>query len=131
MEQRPHHPAPESPDGREDEEGSATGPPPAPGPFDALRLPTGAPAVELEPGWTATRALMRITCEELLAIMLWPSFRPVKELDLVPVLPCPHCRDGGLRTAGSIRTRRGREPVRACDTCATLEIGGHVATPRR
>jgi hypothetical protein len=86
-------------------------------------------SVELEPGWSASRALMRVGTDELLAVMLRPSFRPVKDLDLVPVSPCPHCLDGGLRTAGSVRTRRGREPVRACDTCATVEIGdGH--TPR-
>jgi hypothetical protein len=72
---------------------------------------------------------MRVGGDELLAVMLRPSFRPAKELDLVPVSPCPHCRDGGLRTAGSVRTRRGREPVRACDTCAALEIGGNVTTP--
>jgi hypothetical protein len=80
-------------------------------------------AVELEPGWSARRALTHISSDELLAVMMRPSFRPVKDLDLVPVTLCPHCLDGGLRTAGSVRTRRGREQVRACDTCAEVEIG--------
>jgi hypothetical protein len=89
------------------------------GPF----VGSGPAAVELEPGWSASRALMRLSDDELLEIMLRPSFRPVKDLDLVPVSPCSHCLDGGMRVAGSVRTRRGREPVRACDTCATVEIG--------
>jgi hypothetical protein len=122
MEQRPHRHA------ADDDEGQP-GSIPVSGPFDALHPPEGAPAIELEPGWAATRALIQVGSDELLAVMLRPSFRPVKDLDLVPVFPCSHCRDGGLRTAGSVRTRKGREPVRACDTCGALEIGGSVATP--
>jgi hypothetical protein len=86
----------------------------APAPFDDER--------ELEPGWRAIRALMRLRSDELLAVMLRPSFRPVRDMDLVPVVPCPYCQDGGLRMAGSVRLRKGRAPVRACDTCAKLEI---------
>jgi hypothetical protein len=41
----------------------------------------------------------------------------------VVVVPCHHCGDGGLRTAGSVKTRTGREQVRACDTCHTVEVG--------
>ncbi len=81
------------------------------------------PTVELEPGWSAVRSLKDMGSDDLLALMLRPSFRPVGDLDLVPITPCPHCHDGGLRTAGSIRTRRGRELVRACDTCGKVEIG--------
>ncbi|MBF6592085.1 MAG: hypothetical protein IVW57_16370 [Ktedonobacterales bacterium] len=105
-----------------------------PGPHAQHEPPYAVPAIELEPGWTAIRALLPISSDELLAVMLRPSFRPIKDLDLVPVAPCPYCLDGGLRMAGSIRTRHGREPVRACDTCAALEIGNGPASrhfPRR
>lgn len=86
--------------------------------------PVQQPAsVELESGWTASRALLQFSGDELLALMLRPSFRPVRDLDLVPVLRCPYCQDGGLRTAGSLRTRRGRELIHACDTCGTLRVG--------
>lgn len=77
---------------------------------------------ELEPGWRAMRALKQLHSDELLAVMLRPSFRPVRDMDLVPVARCPYCLDGGLRMAGSVRLRTGRAPVRACDTCAKLEI---------
>ena len=77
---------------------------------------------DLEPGWRAARALVRIQSDELLAVMLRPSFRPVRDIELVRVLPCPYCLDGGLRTAGTVRTRGGRAHVRACDTCAKVEI---------
>jgi hypothetical protein len=82
-----------------------------------------AATVELEPGWAAVRSLARVGSDDLLAVMLRPSFRPVDDLDLVPITPCRHCRDGGVRTAGTVRTRRGRELVRACDTCGRVELG--------
>jgi hypothetical protein len=117
------------------DEGDPTGMPmetPPAGRFRPGIEPTAAPevpAVELEPGWSASRALMRVSSDALLALMLRPSFRPVKDLDLVPVARCPHCLDGGLRTAGTVRTRRGREPVRACDTCARIEVGDLPPVP--
>src|SRR5262249_40732970 len=37
---------------------------------------------ELEPGWRAIRALMQLHSDELLAVMLRPSFRPVHDLEL-------------------------------------------------
>jgi hypothetical protein len=88
-----------------------------------------APSTELEPGWRAIRALMQLRSDELLAVMLRPSFRPVRDLDLVPVNPCGYCRDGGLRTAGSVRVRRGRVMVRACDTCGAVDVGAQPTTP--
>lgn len=121
MEQPP--PTPPANDPAEEADAAAT--PPA---EDAT--PTARESIELEPGWAASRALLRVSGDELLAVMLRPSFRPIKDLDLVPVARCPHCRDGGLRTAGSVRTRRGREPVRACDTCAAIQIGESVIIPR-
>jgi hypothetical protein len=81
------------------------------------------PFADMEPGWRAVRSLMQLRSDELLAVMLRPSFRPVRDLDLVRVAPCPYCMDGGLRTAGTVRVRKGRVTVRACDTCATVDIG--------
>ncbi|HST87428.1 MAG TPA: hypothetical protein VLJ14_03535 [Ktedonobacterales bacterium] len=81
------------------------------------------PFADMEPGWRAVRSLMQLRSDDLLAVMLRPSFRPVRDLDLVRVAPCPYCKDGGLRTAGSVRVRKGRVTVRACDTCATVDIG--------
>jgi hypothetical protein len=78
---------------------------------------------ELEPGWRAARSLMQLRSDALLSIMLRPSFRPVRDLELVPLAPCPFCGDGGLRTAGTVRGRRGRELVRACDTCGAVKLG--------
>lgn len=92
------------------------------------RLAPGEPAItnpyaDVEPGWKAARSLMRLRSDALLAVMLRPSFRPVRDLDLVQVVPCPYCCDGGLRVAGSVRIRQGRVAVRACDTCAAVDIG--------
>lgn len=81
---------------------------------------------DLEPGWRAVRSLMQLRSAALLATMLRPSFRPVRDLDLVPVAPCPYCLDGGLRSAGSVRMRKGRVPVRACDTCGAVDVGNEL-----
>lgn len=83
----------------------------------------------MEPGWRAIRALTQLRSDELLTVMLRPSFRPVRDAELAPVAPCPYCLDGGLRTAGTVRGHRGRVAVRACDTCAVVEVGGR--RPRR
>jgi hypothetical protein len=72
---------------------------------------------------------MQLRSDELLAVMLRPSFRPVRDLDLVSVVPCTYCRDGGLRTAGTVRMRRGRVTVYACDTCGVVDIGERGAGP--
>jgi hypothetical protein len=87
---------------------------------------------EREPGSSALEALRCAENDALLAVMMRPSFKPIEWLDLVVVAPCHHCGDGGLRTAGSIRMRTGREAVRACDTCHTVEIGplGHAQIVR-
>lgn len=97
-------------------------------PMPASDEGTGEPVVtgpyaDVEPGWKAARSLMRLRSDTLLAVMLRPSFRPVGDLDLVQVAPCPYCRDGGLRMAGSVRVRAGRVAVRACDTCAAVAVG--------
>jgi hypothetical protein len=87
---------------------------------------------ERELGSAALQALRSAKNDTLLAVMMRPSFKPIERHDQVVVAPCHHCGDGGLRTAGSIRTRTGRETVRACDTCHTVEIGplGHAQVVR-
>jgi hypothetical protein len=90
------------------------------------RLPPHRDAIsepEREPGHEALEALSGAESDALIAVMLRPSFKPIAMHDLVVVAPCHHCGDGGLRTAGSVKTRTGREQVRACDTCHTVEIG--------
>ncbi len=79
--------------------------------------------IEFEPGWAATRALINVGNDDLLAVMLRPSFRPIGEQDVVQVRPCPYCGDGGVRPPSALRPRQGREIVRACDTCGAVEIG--------
>ncbi len=83
----------------------------------------GVPEPEREPGREALGALRGAESDALLAVMLRPSFKRIGKLDQVVVAPCHYCGDGGLRTAGSVKTRTGREHVRACDTCHTVEIG--------
>lgn len=78
--------------------------------------------LDLEPGWYAVQSLMRIKSDALLSMMLRPSFRPVGDHELVSVKPCHFCLDGGLRLAGSVRARKGRSLVRACDTCGLVQV---------
>lgn len=99
-------------------------------PYSAPRDDESQTYTDLEPGWRAVRSLMQLRSEALLAIMLRPSFRPVRDLDLVPVAPCPYCLDGGMRLAGSVRVRKGRVPVRACDTCGAVDVGNDLVATR-
>lgn len=94
-------------------------------------LASSGPFADVEPGWRAIRALMQLRSDELLAVMMRPSFRPVRDAELVQVAPCPYCLDGGLRMAGTVRGHRGRTAVRACDTCAAVDVGGRRPRPSR
>jgi hypothetical protein len=85
--------------------------------------PSDGASEHMEPAWHAAYALMQLKCETLLNVMLRPSFHPIQDTTMVPIYPCPHCRDGGLRTAGTVRLRKGTAFVRACDTCCAVEIG--------
>lgn len=80
-------------------------------------------STDMEPAWRAAYALMQLKCETLLNVMLRPTFTPIQDAKMVPIYPCPHCGDGGLRTAGTLRLRKGTAFVRACDTCCSVEIG--------
>jgi hypothetical protein len=85
--------------------------------------PSDGASRHMEPAWRAAYALMQLKCETLLSVMLRPSFHPIQDTTMVPIYPCPHCGDGGLRTAGTVRLRKGTAFVRACDTCCAVEIG--------
>lgn len=87
--------------------------------------------IDVEPGWRATSALGRVQTAELRAIMRRASFRPVAEWDWVPIAPCPHCRDGGLRVAGTVRAGNSWRAVRVCDTCGAVELSGRASPPPR
>lgn len=84
---------------------------------------------DVEPGWRARSALGRVQTPQLRAIMGRASFRAVGEQDVVPVAPCPFCLDGGLRVAGTVRTRNAWRLVRVCDTCGEVDLTG--SPPRR
>ena len=83
----------------------------------------GTTTTPMEPAGRAAYALMQRKCEALLAVMLRRTFSPIQDTTMVPIYPCPHCGDGGLRTAGTVQLRKGTAFVRACDTCCALEIG--------
>ncbi len=83
----------------------------------------------LEHGREAAEALLRVMDDPLLRVMLRASFRPITDLDVVPVTPCPYCLDGALRVAGTVRARGGRQIVRACDTCGAVQIGERRIDP--
>lgn len=96
--------------------------------LEAEAVPEPEPRTRFDLRWESGReaadSLMRVASDDLLRVMLRRSFRPIEDDDVVPVVPCPHCGDGGLRLAGTIRARDGRQPVRACDTCGAVEVGG-------
>lgn len=85
--------------------------------------------IDVEPGWKATSALDRVQSAEARAIRGRASFRPVGQWDWVPIAPCPHCLDGGLRVAGTVRAKRGCRLVRVCDTCGTVELSAITPHP--
>jgi hypothetical protein len=92
---------------------------------DAASAPTPAtrPPLRFERGRDAAESLMRVAGDDLLRVMLRRTFRPVEDGDVVPVIPCPYCLDGGLRLAGIVRDRAGRRLVRGCDTCGAVVVG--------
>lgn len=77
----------------------------------------------LETGREAVEALLRLDSEDLLRVMLRRAFQPVDDQDRVPITRCSDCHDGGLRLAGTLRSRAGWEMVRACDTCGAVLVG--------
>jgi hypothetical protein len=86
--------------------------------------------IDVEPGWLANTALDRVHSPELRTLMQRASFRGVREWDWVPVAPCAHCLDGGLRVAGTVRAKNAWRLVRACDTCGAVEMSDIGSRPR-
>jgi len=75
-----------------------------------------------EPSLSALFALATREPALLRIIRSSRHFRRVGAGELVQVLPCPHCSDGGLRTIGYLRERRTMQIVRACDTCGAVDV---------
>jgi hypothetical protein len=103
----------------------------------AVPGPASRPPVRFERGRDAAESLMRVAGDDLLRVMLRRTFHAIDDAATVPVIPCPHCLDGGLRLAGTLRDRTGGRLVRGCDTCGAVVVGdmridrGHGAAPRR
>ena len=84
--------------------------------------------VGMEPAWQATMALQRVGSDELLDVLMQPTFRLLPRNEPVPVSPCPVCGDGALRAAGTIQTSMGQLLVRACDTCGLVDLDPRLVT---
>jgi hypothetical protein len=80
------------------------------------------PAIGLERGWQATGALQHLQRPELVRIRSQASFRPISDEEIVPILPCNTCRDGGLRVMGRVKRRGHIQRVHACDTCGVAQF---------
>jgi hypothetical protein len=99
--------------------------------------PNPRPPLRFERGRDAAESLMHVAGDDLLRVMLRRTFHAIEDSDVVPVIPCPYCLDGGLRLAGTLRDRNGGRLVRGCDTCGAVVVGdtridrGRNATPRR
>jgi hypothetical protein len=77
-------------------------------------------ADEVESGCQALAAVIGRESRKLHRIMASANFQPVAESDMVPVRPCLHCLDGGLRTVGYLCGSITAHPVFACDTCGEV-----------
>jgi hypothetical protein len=81
-------------------------------------------AYEVETGCQALAAVLGRESRQLHQVMASANFRPVADADMVPVRPCLHCRDGGLRTVGYLCGSITARPVLACDTCGDVTLIG-------
>ncbi len=79
-------------------------------------------AYEVESGGQALAAVMGRTSSKLHQVMASANFQRVAAADVVPVRPCPHCLDGGLRTVGYLCGSITASPVFACDTCGEVTL---------
>lgn len=79
-----------------------------------------------EPAWQATMALQVIDSDELVDVLLHPTFKLLPRMMQVPVSSCRACADGALHTAGTIQMNIGQVLVRACDTCGLVDIDPHL-----
>lgn len=70
------------------------------------RITTSIAGVEhigIERGHQAIAALRHIGGQGLRVIKSRGTFQPIHEYDVVPILPCSTCKDGGLRVVGRVR----------------------------
>jgi hypothetical protein len=81
-------------------------------------------AFEVEAGCQALAAVLGRESQKLHQIMASSNFQQVAAADMVPVQPCPHCLDGGLRTVGYLCGSITAYPVFACDTCGEVTLSG-------
>lgn len=79
-------------------------------------------AFEVESGGQALAAVLGRESDKLHRIMASANFKPVADADVVPVRPCFHCLDGGLRTVGYLCGSVTAYPVFACDTCGEVTL---------
>ena len=77
---------------------------------------------EVESGCQALAAVLGRESDKLHRVMASKNFRSVADSDVVPVRPCPHCLDGGLRTVGYLCGSVIARPVFACDTCGEVTM---------
>ncbi len=77
---------------------------------------------EVESGCQALAAVLGRESDKLHRVKASVNFRPVADSDVVPVRPCPHCLDGGLRTVGYLCGSVIARPVFACDTCGEVAL---------
>ncbi len=80
------------------------------------------PGGDLERGGEALAALAHLKSRSLEALRGRATFQPIHDQDIVPVLPCESCHDGGLRAVGRVRGRGRWQRVHACDTCGMLHL---------
>ena len=79
---------------------------------------------EVESGGQALAAVLGRESDKLHRVKASTNFRSVADSDVVPVRPCPHCLDGGLRTVGYLCGSITACPVFACDTCGEVTMHG-------
>lgn len=81
---------------------------------------------DFEHGWEALAGLAGRMSTRLQTVQGTNDYAPVGPWEVVPVEPCPRCRDGGLRTAGYVTRDHTLLAVRQCDTCHALVIGSQI-----
>lgn len=87
-----------------------------------MTFETETPIRAIEHGHQAIAALRNVNARDLLVIRARATFRPIRDYEIAPVLPCELCLDGGLRVVGRVRGRGCWKRVHACDTCGAVQM---------
>jgi len=88
-------------------------------------MPSNEPSlsvISLERGYQANAALRHAHSKAVQVMRAKGTFQPIHDGDLVPVLPCEKCRDGGLRAIGTVLKGGCIQRAHACDTCGTVQL---------